>query len=121
MLKQLIRRMSQSVVPPVGGPIQQTITQKLNSLFEPTHLEVINESNMHNVPKGSESHFKVVIVSTEFEGKSKINQHRLVNEALKQELKKDIHALSITAKSPTQWAKKQVVNKSPPCLGGSKD
>ena len=119
MFGQLIRRMSQSAIPNVG-PIQQTITDKLRKLFEPTHLEVINESFMHNVPKGSESHFKVIIVSNEFDGKSKINQHRLINEALKDELQKSVHALSITTKTPKQWEKKKKVDPSPPCMGGSK-
>ena len=102
------------------GPIQQSITNKLTTAFEPTHLEVINESNQHNVPKGSESHFKVIIVSDVFGGKSKINQHRLVNDALKEELSQSIHALSIKTKTPTQWAKSQKVDPSPQCLGGSK-
>eukprot|EP00485_Elphidium_margaritaceum_P011748 CAMPEP_0202692642 /NCGR_PEP_ID=MMETSP1385-20130828/6974_1 /ASSEMBLY_ACC=CAM_ASM_000861 /TAXON_ID=933848 /ORGANISM="Elphidium margaritaceum" /LENGTH=111 /DNA_ID=CAMNT_0049348217 /DNA_START=59 /DNA_END=390 /DNA_ORIENTATION=+ len=100
------------------GPIQQCITQKLTQTFNPTHLEVINESNQHNVPKGSETHFKVVIVSTEFDGKSKINQHRLVNETLKDELNNNVHALSIKTKTPQQWSKNSTVDPSPPCLGG---
>mmetsp|Transcript_9229 Transcript_9229/g.14977 ORF Transcript_9229/g.14977 Transcript_9229/m.14977 type:complete len:122 (+) Transcript_9229:59-424(+) len=120
MFKQLIRRMSQSATPNLGGPVQQSITQKLSSLFEPTHLEVINESNQHNVPKGSETHFKVVIVSNQFDGKSKLNQHRLINDALKQELQDGVHALSIKTKTPQQWQKSQKVDDSPPCMGGSK-
>jgi len=51
------------------GPVEQTMRKKLTSGFEPIHLELHNESYMHNVPKGSETHFKVVIVSSRFEGK----------------------------------------------------
>ena len=63
--------------------------------FQPSHLEVINESNMHNVPKGSETHFKVVVVSDSFEGLSLVKRHRAVNEVLAQELQSGVHALSI--------------------------
>ena len=99
MFAQILRRMSQeAAVPNAGGPIQQKIAQKLTAAFDPLHLEIINESNQHNVPKGSESHFKVIIVSNLFDGKSKLNQHRMVNESLKEELANNIHALSITAK-----------------------
>jgi stress-induced morphogen len=43
--------------------IEQTITRKLAERFNPAHLEITNESFMHAVPPGSESHFKVVVVS----------------------------------------------------------
>jgi BolA protein len=42
--------------------IQQAITEKLQTALVPAHLDVINESHMHNVPPGSESHFKVIVV-----------------------------------------------------------
>ncbi|GAK85288.1 cell division protein BolA [Vibrio ponticus] len=48
--------------------IEETIQTKLHQQLSPTHLEVINESYMHNVPPGSESHFKVIVVSEQFEG-----------------------------------------------------
>ena len=48
--------------------IQQRIETKLKETLAPSHLEVINESHMHNVPKGSETHFKVVVVSGRFDG-----------------------------------------------------
>lgn len=75
-------------------------TQLFNTILsffipQPTHLEVINESNMHNVPKGSESHFKVVVVSMDFENLSLIKRHRMVNDVLKDELAGGVHALSI--------------------------
>ena len=49
--------------------IQQHIRQKLDQAFTPLHIEVENESHMHNVPEGSETHFRVLLVSTQFEGK----------------------------------------------------
>ena len=73
---------------------QQTITDKLNEAFSPEHLEVINESHMHNVPEGSESHFKVIVVSDAFRDKMPVARHRMVNKALEQELAGGIHALN---------------------------
>ena len=74
--------------------MQQTISEKLVQAFAPEHLEVINESHMHNVPEGSESHFKVVLVSDSFKGKMPLARHRLVNAALEEELKGKIQALA---------------------------
>lgn len=44
------------------------IRAKLQAALQATHLDVINESYMHNVPKGAETHFKVVVVSDKFDG-----------------------------------------------------
>jgi stress-induced morphogen len=63
----------------------------------------MNESFMHNVPKGSETHFKVVVVSDAFEGMALIKRHRAVNTTLKAELAAGVHALTITAKTPSEW------------------
>jgi len=103
-----------------ANPVETIVRTKLESAFSPSFIEIINESYKHNVPKGSESHFKVVVVSTEFEGKSLIQRHRLVNQALAEELKHPIHALSIQAKTPEQWAQDSTITKTPNCLGGDK-
>ena len=100
--------------------VSRTITSKLQSSFLPSILEVINESYMHNVPKGSETHFKVLIVSDKFVGKPLIKRHREVNAVLAEEIEGGVHALSIVAKTPAQWESSPNVVKSPPCLGGSK-
>jgi len=97
---------------------QARIEEKLRSL-SPTHLEVVNESHMHSVPPGSESHFKVVIVSSRFEGLMPVVRHRLVYETLGDEMR-EIHALAITSKTPSEWEASPQAPKSPPCLGGSK-
>ena len=52
---------------PVSNPVESTIREKLFRYFSPYHLDILNESYMHNVPKGSETHFKVVVVSEKFE------------------------------------------------------
>jgi BolA family transcriptional regulator, general stress-responsive regulator len=100
---------------------QQTIQQKLQDAFSPIHLEVINESHMHSVPEGSESHFKVVLVSDAFEGEKLIGRHRQVNAVLKEELQGGIHALALHTLTPQDWFNRGgTVEDSPPCLGGSK-
>ena len=62
--------------------IQDTITEKLTAALAPLHLQVINESHKHSVPPGSESHFKVVIVSEQFQGQPLVRRHQAVNTAL---------------------------------------
>mmetsp|Transcript_1809 Transcript_1809/g.2869 ORF Transcript_1809/g.2869 Transcript_1809/m.2869 type:complete len:147 (-) Transcript_1809:181-621(-) len=105
-----------------AGPVQTAIEAKLKTAMAPVeHLEVMNESYMHNVPKGSETHFKVVVVSEKFQGLALLARHRAVNEALQEEIDGGVHALSIVAKTPEQWAKRPVVTPSPNCRGGSKN
>lgn len=115
--RQILFRMSSTTSVP---PVEASIRGKLSTAFNPTFFDVINESYKHNVPKGSESHFKVVIVSEAFEGKALIQRHRMVNHALSEELKNSVHALSIQAVTPTQWDSDPTVNKTPNCLGGDK-
>lgn len=99
--------------------IQQQVEQKLNDSFEPTHLEVINESHMHNVPSGSESHFKVVLVSQQFTGLNKVKQHQAVYKVLADELAGGIHALALHTFDPDAWAASQGAPDSPNCMGGN--
>ena len=100
--------------------IQQTITKKLEDEFHPVHLDVINESHMHNVPEGSESHFKVLIVCDEFKDKMLLARHRLVNKVLADELNGGIHALALHTMTMEEWFDKGGAPDSPQCLGGSK-
>ncbi|MGE0371294.1 MAG: BolA family protein [Gammaproteobacteria bacterium] len=84
------------------------------------HLEVINESNRHNVPPGSESHFKLVLVAA-FEGIGLLARHRMVNDLLADELANEIHALAIHAYTQEEWeVRTGKAPMSPPCLGGGK-
>ena len=72
--------------------------------LEPTRLDVINESHLHAGHAGSpgtgESHFRLLIVSPLFEGRSRIERHRLVNAAIDDLLKNRVHALAIKAYAP---------------------
>jgi len=101
--------------------IQTAIEDKINTSLSPAYLEVLNESGNHNVPPGSESHFKVTVVSDEFDGKMLIARHRMINKLLAEELAGAIHALSIHSFTPAEWTEKNGQSRqSPPCLGGAK-
>jgi stress-induced morphogen len=105
---------------PPRGIIEEKIVQKLTENLTPVHLEVVNESFKHNVPKGSETHFKVFAVSSAFEGKKPIECHRLVNSILRDELANGVHALSIKAMVPAAFSEQSGIQSTPNCLGGSK-
>lgn len=101
--------------------MHKTIRDKLTDAFAPLHLEVTNESHMHDVPPGSESHFKIVLVSDHFEGKSLIKRHRLVNALLADELAGELHAVALHTMTPTEWFDRGGESPdSPECRGGGK-
>ncbi len=100
--------------------LQSRVKSKLGERFNPSVLEVINESSMHNVPAGSETHLKVVLVSSVFSGKSPVERHRLVYSALADEFRDGLHALTVTSRSPEEWESNRDVMASPDCRGGSK-
>ncbi len=97
----------------------ERIEDSLVQSLELQHLEVLDESGNHSVPDGAESHFKVVAVSSEFEGMSRINRHRAVNEALEAEFQCGMHALAIHAYTEAEWQKRfGEAPLSPPCAKG---
>ncbi len=102
--------------------IESAIEQKLLSAFSPIYLDVINESHQHNVPAGSESHFKVIIVSEDFEDERLIKRHRAINSVLSKELANSIHALALHAYTEKEWQDYYAENTplSPQCLGVGK-
>ena len=102
------------------GTVQNLITEKLRRELDPEHLDVVNESHMHNVPPGSESHFKVIVVSAAFDGLMLVKRHRLVNGVLADELQNSIHALALHTRTPAEWKADAESHASPECLGGSK-
>jgi BolA protein len=83
---------------------EQRIRAKLTEALHPTRLEIINESALHaghrSSPGTGESHFRVLIVSTAFTGKSRIERHRLVNVALSGDVGVRIHALALATYAP---------------------
>ena len=74
--------------------IKEDIENNLKTSLDVIFLEVINESNTHNVPDGAESHFKITIVSDIFEDMRPVQRHQKIYEILKVEMKK-IHAIAI--------------------------
>lgn len=89
---------------PQLGPVGQRITKKLQDAFAPASLQVIDESHHHAGHSGSrpdgESHFRVVIVAEAFRARSRVEQHRMVNAAVADELRERVHALAIQSAAP---------------------
>ena len=94
--------------------IYETILQRLNKSFVTEHLFLENESFKHNVPPNSESHFKLVIVSNNFNDMPKVQRHQAIYSALSDVMNK-IHALSIQAFTLDEYKKNPVILESPDC------
>jgi BolA protein len=84
--------------------LTELITQRLQDRLHPTRLEVTDESHQHHGHsgwrEGGETHFRLDIVSDAFDGKSRIERHRLVNEILAEAFERGLHALAIKARTP---------------------
>ena len=101
--------------------VLDTIETKLDRDLVLQHLEVTNESASHNVPAGSESHFKVILVAEAFEAVRLLQRHRQINKILAEELEGPVHALAIHTYTLAEWqARHGDAPLSPPCLGGSR-
>lgn len=96
------------------------IEQALTTTLEPQHLWVEDESHMHNVPEGAESHFKVTVVSRQFDSMNRVGRHRVVNKLLGEEFAGGLHALALHTYSIGEWAAQVGSPDSPPCLGGGR-
>ena len=83
---------------------KDAITNKLREAFTPESLDVTDESHLHEGHAGhrpgGETHFRVYIVSPAFQGKSRIERHRMINSTLAGELAGSVHALAIKAQAP---------------------
>ena len=83
---------------------EDRLREKLMVGLNPVRLDVINESHMHaghrSSPGTGDSHFRVLIVSPMFVGKSRVDRHRMVNEVLKGDVGVAIHALALSAYAP---------------------
>lgn len=98
----------------------QAIQSKLEAGLTPSYLDVQNESHMHSVPPNSETHFKVVCVSSVFDGLSRVKRHQAVYALLSEELDSGVHALALHLYTGGEWAKRSAAPTSPECMGGSK-
>ena len=85
-----------------------------------THCEVLDESSGHNVPIGSETHFKLVAVGDVFVQKSRIQRHRMINVMLQDEFEAGMHACSMHLFTPEEWEESSDVPDSPECANARK-
>lgn len=99
--------------------VQHRIELALCGALAPQVLQVENESASHNVPPGSETHFKVTLVSDRFSGVTRIQRHRQVNQLLAELLAGPVHALALHLYTPEEWRERGAAPVSPPCLGGN--
>ena len=72
-----------------------SIESKLKTALEPSHLEVIDESYLHNVEPGRESHVRIVAISKSFEGLNLVKRHQLIYSQIQEEISGPIHAISL--------------------------
>ena len=88
--------------------VSESIQQKLTTALAPQRLEVIDESHLHaghaGAREGGQSHFRLVVVSTSFEGLSRVARQRLVNDLLREELSGQVHALAMKTLTPQEAA-----------------
>jgi stress-induced morphogen len=102
------------------GPVEQLISEKLQAEYQPDVLQLTNESFMHSVPEGSESHFKLVIVTDRFQGLRMVQRHQGIYGLLAEQLAGPVHALALHTYTLPEWAEAQgLAPDSPECLGGS--
>mmetsp|Transcript_39103 Transcript_39103/g.96862 ORF Transcript_39103/g.96862 Transcript_39103/m.96862 type:complete len:110 (+) Transcript_39103:251-580(+) len=104
----MLRRMSTTALRPFYSRIQTKLTEGLT----PLTLVIKDESFMHAGHSGNpsgdpdaETHFKVEVVSAQFEGKPAVARHRMVYALLDQEIKDGVHALSLKTKTPAEAEK----------------
>ncbi|MEX1197286.1 MAG: BolA/IbaG family iron-sulfur metabolism protein [Pseudohongiellaceae bacterium] len=98
--------------------MQEQIETKLKNALEPQHCVVENESHLHGGP-ATESHFKVTLVSPQFEGEPAVRRHQRVYGLLDDELRGGVHALALHLYTPGEWQADSRVPDSPDCRGGS--
>ena len=88
--------------------VARVIEQKLGDGLTPERLEIEDESALHHGHAGArpegESHFRVTVVSAKFEGLNRLERQRLVYRLLADEMKSDIHALTLTTLTPAEAA-----------------
>lgn len=98
--------------------IREQIEIKIRKKFNPLYLDVMNESDSHNVPINSESHFKIVVVSHWFNGEGILSRHRAIYSVLAEELAGAVHALALHTYTLKEWEGLQVIiSTSPTCCG----
>lgn len=100
----------------------QVIKNSLEGDLRPVYLEIVDESDKHAGRQGMESHFKLWIVSDEFENLSRVQRHQRVQKVLSNEFQKGLHAITLKAQTPKEWelSKAQSLSFQSPECGGKK-
>lgn len=100
---------------PVAAKIEQLVSQSLAV----SHFQLENESDQHSGPPGRESHFKLVLVSTDFDGLNRVKRHQKVYGLLADLMPQPVHALALHTFTEQEWqARNEQANASPACRGG---
>ncbi|KDQ53470.1 hypothetical protein JAAARDRAFT_39150 [Jaapia argillacea MUCL 33604] len=96
-----------------SGPVESSIREKVSPLLEPKELTVTNDSWQHRHHSAmraqgggnGETHFSVAVISDAFKGRTTIQRHRMIHEALADEFAQGLHALSLKTKTPEEVSK----------------
>lgn len=100
---------------------ENQIKSLLEKAFRIDYMLLENESHMHSVPENSETHFKLILVSGDFEGKRKVARHQAVYAEVSSLMNTGLHALALHLYTPSEWAEQEDTSlQSPNCMGGSK-
>jgi BolA protein len=84
--------------------MKELIEKGLGDALQPRLLDIVDESHLHaghaGAREGGESHYRLNVVADAFSGKSRVERHRLVNDALKPAFERGLHAVAIKANAP---------------------
>lgn len=83
--------------------IEAVLAERIQKELNPVHFEIYNESENHHRPPGAESHFKLIVVSSKFQGLSRVDRQRLVNALAADQMKLGLHALAQWTYTPEEW------------------
>lgn len=87
--------------------MKNSIEQQLTQALKPTLLQISDDSHLHAghnaAAKAGGTHFSVLVVSDAFRGKTKVERHRMIYKILEDCLKRQVHALAITAMAPEEY------------------
>jgi len=87
-------------------PSLDELRNRLQDAFPGAHIELTDDSHLHAGHAGAraegETHFRVIAVTDAFAGLGRVDRHRLINAALKDQLAGRVHALAIVALTPDE-------------------
>lgn len=83
------------------------LEERLTAAFSPESLEIINESHLHaghqeKFDGSGETHLRIRIVSSAFEGMNRVERHRLINALAADAIAAGLHAMAVEARAPSE-------------------